>query len=154
MVTSQLLSNWTRWIDVFEQAVADQQCDGLAAYLAADVQYHVTGCPFACSVLGRSAVINGFAQSIANFDAKFDARHWTATNTHLGEPNVVTTTVWGHYQMAGKPDLRFPAMGQWIFDADGKLIAMIDSYDLGSLELQQAFAWLEQHGEGLDPSYL
>ena len=150
-----VLELWGAWYQAFEQCAIDDQWERLGPLLADDVQYRVTGVPFACTLKGRDAVIAGFARSFANFDRRFDKRAHQVIATRVHAPGHIEARIRGVYEKAGLPTLAFPAIGHW--HADGAQIGlMVDVYDPDLLESQTAFAWLEQHGPGLgglDPSY-
>ena len=149
------LSLWRAWYRAFEQSVVDNEWERLAPLLSEDAEYRVVGVPFACTLKGRAAIVNGFRRSLANFDRKFDKRTHIVAGSRVFEPNYVEERIWGIYEKAGLPTLAFPATGIWCFDG-AEIGLMIDVYDVSLQESQDAFAWLAAHGDamgGLDPSY-
>lgn len=150
-----VMTRWRDWCEAFERSVVDDHWSRLVPFLTEDVQYRVTGMPFACVVKGREAVLAGFQKSFDGFDRKFDRRTHQVVGTRVFEPGHVRTRIWSGYEKAGLPKLAFPATGDWHFDGD-RIGLMVDVYDAAEPELGAAFDWLAEHGEamgGLDPSY-
>lgn len=146
---------WDRWYAAFEASAVDDRWERLAPLLAEDVQYRVTGVPFACTLKGRDAVIAGFARSFAGFDRKFDRRTHQVISIREHAPGHLEAEIRGVYEKDGLPPLAFPATGHWHLDGD-RIGLMVDIYDPTLAESQAAFGWLAAHAEtlgGLDPSY-
>ncbi|MGF1454177.1 MAG: hypothetical protein ACFB6R_02235 [Alphaproteobacteria bacterium] len=140
------------WINDFEATVLDDRWERLEPWLMDNVRYIVAGTPFACSLTGRGAVLDGFAKSIRGFDRQFDRRLWLAVGTRSLPPNGVTARIWGQYDKAGLPPLGVPVLGHWFYE-DGRIACMVDLYEEDTAEMAAAYQWLAAHGEGLDPSY-
>jgi hypothetical protein len=147
-----MLEIWQWWVAAFDQSVEDDQWDRLSPFLTDDVIYSVSGVPYACELRGRDAVIAGFAKSIRGFDRHFDERHWYGVGIKLCEPNLITGRAMGRYVMKDKPELYFSASSLWLFRGQ-QLSMMSDIYDTSEVDVMRAFQWLEQYGDGLDPSY-
>jgi hypothetical protein len=150
-----VMARWRDWYEAFEQCAVDDRWDRLAPFLSADVQYRVTGMPYACVLKGVEQVIAGFAKSFEGFDRRFDTRTHQVVGMRVFEPGLITARIWGTYEKDGLPPLAFPATGHWHFDGD-QIGLMVDVYDIAELELAEAFEWLGAHGEaigGLDASY-
>jgi hypothetical protein len=151
-----VLTQWRAWYEAFETSVMDDDWSRLAPFLTEDVQYRVTGLPFACVVRGRDAVLAGFRKSFDGFDRKFDQRSHQVVGTRVFEPGLVRTRIWSGYEKAGLPKLEFAAIGEWHFEGD-RIGLMVDVYDSAEPELGAALNWLDAHGAalgGLDPSYI
>jgi hypothetical protein len=150
-----VIEHWKAFYAAFEASALDQNWARIAPFLTEDVQYRVSGVPFACVIKGRSAVVDGFARSFAGFDTRFDKRTHMVTATRLYPPGHIEANIWGIYEKAGLPVLAFPAIGNWHFDGD-KIGLMVDIYDASLLEIPTSFEWLENHAiamGGLDPTY-
>lgn len=150
---TEMIKTWRAFLDAFNDACTTDEWAQLAPFLTEDVQYRVTGMPFACQIKGRDAVIAGFAKSIRGFDRHFDTRQHEPVAIRISEPDTVTAFAWGRYEKAGLPDVRIAAQGYWHF-AEGKINAMLDIWDVTLMENQQALAWLEKHGGDMDASYV
>jgi hypothetical protein len=148
-----MLEIWKEWVTAFDQSAEDDYWERLAPFLSDDVSYSVSGVPYACELRGRDAVIAGFAKSIRGFDRHFDERHWYGVGIKLCQPNAVTGRSMGRYVMKNKPELYFSASSIWVF-RERQISIMTDIYDTSEADVMQAFQWLEQHGDGLDPNYV
>jgi len=150
-----VMAQWQAWYEAFETSAVDGGWDRLAPFLSEDVQYRVSGMPYACVLKGRERVIDGFRKSFKGFDDKFDRRTHQVVGTRFFEPGHVQARIWGCYETEGVPALAFPTTGHWHFDG-GQIGLMVDVYDSAELEHVAAFEWLAEYGPrlgALDPSY-
>ncbi len=143
---------WSHWIAAFDQSVIDDQWDRLADYLSEDVVYRVTGAPFDCQLRGRDAVIAGFARSVRNFDRRFAQREWSPIGIRIDSSGYVRCHIHSAYHLADGQAIAFEATGHWGF-RDGRIDLMLDFYDSGHYDVQQALAALQQMGDAFDPRY-
>lgn len=148
-----LLTQWRDWLDAFNTACSDDNWDRLGDYLTEDASYRVVGVPFACRIEGRDNVIAGFAKSVRGFDRKFDARRHNIVATRVFDPDMIMGEVWGSYHKADAPPLFVAARGFWQYRFD-KIDLMIDVWDTSLVENAISLAWLAEHGQGLDASYV
>jgi len=149
---AEILTIWRAFLDEFNAACETDDWSKLGPYLTEDVEYQVTGMPFACQLSGRDSVIAGFAKSVRGFDQRFDSRVHEPVGIKLVEPDTVTAIAWGRYEKAGSPDVRIAAHGYWHF-RDEKICRMMDIWDTTLAENRNALAWLAENGEDLDASY-
>lgn len=153
MDACNLIESQRAWIKAFDNAVDTDDWQSLERWVTDDVRYVVSGTPFATSLTGREAVLNGLRRSINNFDNRFDRRIWLPVGTRLRETNTVEVRVWSRYEKAGLPPLTFPALSRFTFR--GELIElMTDTYEGDLVELQEAYAWLAERPGEYDPSYV
>ena len=147
-----MIENWKAWITTFDEAVESSQWESLRPLMLDEVTYTVSGVPFSCHLTGADAVLSGFERSITNFDRHFDQRQWFGVGVREFSPHVITARSMGVYRLGDKPLLHFSAKSFWRFK-DGKIAAMQDCYDLAEGDVQDALAWLAEHGPDLDPRY-
>ena len=149
-----IYDQWRRWIDAFEDAVAQGTWDALDPFVTDDVRYIVSGSPYACDLRGREAVLGGLRRSVERFDLKFERREWRAGAIKVLEPNCIKATVVGTYETAGRPPLRFGVEGVWFFAGD-RICLMTDLYDLSMADMTEALGWLDAHAAdlGVDAAY-
>lgn len=150
--TTEMMDRWYEWIAAFDASTIDDEWVRLAAFLAEDVIYAVTGAPFACELRGRDAVIAGFAKSVRGFDRKFDERRWFGVGLREWAPNAVTGRAMGWYRLGDHPPITFSARSLWLFRGD-RLSMMTDVYDVAEPDVQAALTTLTMLGDGFDPSY-
>jgi hypothetical protein len=146
---------WSKWYRAFEQCAIDGDWMRLKPLMSENMQYRVAGVPFACVLVGPQAICEGFARSFKGFDNRFDRRVHRVVATRLQEPAYLEAWIEGRYEKEGLAPLTFPAIEQVHIDGD-RIGLMVDVYDPSLLEVQAAFAWLEQHGASLgdlDPGY-
>ena len=139
----------------FEKTYADDDWSRLAPYFAEDAKYEVCGGPFACQISGREAIFAGLKKSIDGLDRRCSDRQIEVTEG----PDVQATEV-GHelslgwnvaYHYGDAPRMVLP--GRSVFNiVDGVIVAMRDEYD--DKELESVHAWMLEHGQGLDGSYV
>lgn len=147
-----LIETWRTWVDAFDRCCDDGAWSRLEPLLAPDMRYTVAGAPFACDIVGREAVIAGFARSIANFDSHFAERRWIGVGIREFPPSIVTGRATGWYRLEGQPPLSFSARSVWRFEG-GLLGAIVETYDLAEADNMAALGWLAVHAPQLDPSY-
>lgn len=114
---TDMLTTWDAWYAAFEECAVDRRWERLEPLLAEDARYAVFGVPFACSLKGRAAIIEGFRRSFAGFDQKFDRRTHIVAGSRVTAPGFVEARVWGIYEKQGFPTLAFPADGIWCIEA-------------------------------------
>lgn len=147
-----MIGLWQTWVSAFDACCTDRQWARLVPLLTPDMRYTVAGAPFSCDIVGRDAVIAGFARSIAGFDSHFDERRWIGVGIRESPPNIVSGRATGWYRLGSLPPLSFSAHSVWRFE--GQLLgAITEVYDPAEADVQQAMAWLATNGPGLDPSY-
>ena len=139
----------------FEQTYVDDDWSRLTQYFSEDASYEVRGGPLACDICGREAIFSGLKKSIDGLDRRCTDRQLELTDG----PNTVGTDD-GHevsigwnvsYHYGDAPQLTFP--GRSVFTiADGLIVAMRDEYV--DKEMGSVGAWMLEHGEGLDGSYV
>ena len=150
---SEVLEQWRAWIDAFEATVKDDNWERLKPFLTEDVEYRVMGVPFSTHVRGRDAVVAGLAQSVRHFDRRMDDCRWSPLAIRVDEPGYLRCHILSEYKRGDDWVLAFQAEGHWGF-RDGKIDLMLDFYDPQHIDVQEALAWIHEHGEGLDPRYL
>ena len=139
----------------FEQTYADDDWSRLTQYFSKDANYEVRGGPMACEIPGREAIFIALKKSIDGLDRRCTDRQLELTDG----PDIVGTED-GHeisigwnviYQYGDAPKVTLP--GRSVFYVSGGLIvAMRDEYD--DKKLEGVGAWMLEHGEGLDGSYV
>ena len=139
----------------FEQTYVDDDWSRLTQYFSEGATYEVRGGPFACKISGREAIFTGLKKSIDGLDRRCINRQLELVDG----PNVVGTEN-GHeisigwnviYQYGDAPKMTLP--GRSVFNISGGLIVgMRDEYD--DKKLGSVGAWMVEHGEGLDGSYV
>ncbi len=139
----------------FEKTYEDDDWSRLEKYFPEDATYEVRGGPMACRIAGRDAIFAGLKKSIDGLDRRCSDRKLQLTDgpdvesTATGEQISIGWIV--SYQYRDAPEVDLP--GRSVFTiADGVIVAMRDEYDeslLGELA-----AWMAEHGEGLDGSYV
>lgn len=144
---------WTQWTAAFEQAVARDDWHALGNHLTDDVIYRVMGAPFDCELRGRDAVVAGLAKSVRGFDHRFARRTWTPIGIRIFDSGYVTCRIHAGYHLDEATALHFEATGHWGFRGD-RIALMLDFYDLGQRDVQQALATLATLGEAFDPRYV
>ena len=109
----------------------------------------------ACEISGREAIFAGLKKSIDGLDRRSTDRKLELTDG----PDIVGTDGgdelsigWNAiYQYGDAPKVTLP--GRSVFKiADGVIVAMRDEYDDNALG--DFGAWMLEHGEGLDGSYV
>ena len=139
----------------FEQTYVDDNWSRLTPFFSEDATYAVRGGPFACEISGRDAIFSGLKKSIDGLDRRSGERKLELTDG----PNVVASGAGEElsagwrviYQFGDKPQLVLP--GRSVFKVvGGVIVAMRDEYD--DQELVEVGAWMLEHGEGLDGSYV
>ena len=139
----------------FEQTYVDDNWSRLTPFFSEDATYAVRGGPFACEISGREAIFSGLKKSIDGLDRRSAERKLELTDG----PNVVASGAGEElsagwrviYQFGDTPQLVLP--GRSVFKVvGGVIVAMRDEYD--DQELVEVGAWMLEHGEGLDGSYV
>ncbi|HEX4870916.1 MAG TPA: nuclear transport factor 2 family protein [Nevskiaceae bacterium] len=148
------IADYRRWFAAFEACVADDQWGRLEALLDPDAVYEVHGLPTPQRVVGRAAVIAGFARSIRGFDRRLAQRFQQCTATRGDGPDRVLAYTYTRYEHPGLPSLGFPCReeSQW---REGRLWRLTNTYEPQWVETAELFDWFGRHGPalGLDPSY-
>jgi hypothetical protein len=147
-----LIESWQAWVDAFDNCCADAQWSRLEPLIAPDMRYTVAGVPFACDIVGREAVIAGFARSIAGFDRHFAERRWIGVGIREFPPTIVSGRATGWYRLDAASTLSFSARSVWRFE-DGRLGAIVETYDLAEADNVAALGWLGANAPHLDPGY-
>lgn len=147
-----MITRWREWIAAFDRACDDDDWDRLVPFLTDDVIYAVTGAPFACEIRGRDEVIAGFAQSIRNFDRRFDERRWYGVGIRSFEPNAITGRATGWYRLGDAEPITFSAQSLWLFRGD-RLSVMTDVYDTQEHDVLLTLERLAELGLDADPTY-
>lgn len=139
----------------FEETYGDDDWSRLVPFFHEDASYEVRGGPFACQISGREAILAGLKKSIDGFDRRFSERQIELTHgpesIEKGDGREVSIQWEVAYQYRDAPKVVIP--GRSVFKiTDGRIVAMRDEYDDTALE--PLGAWMLQHGEGLDGSYV
>ena len=139
----------------FEETYVDDDWSRLAPFFAEDASYEVRGGPLACKIAGREAIFAGLKKSIDGLDRRCSDRKIDITHG----PEVISTDE-GHelnigwhvsYQYGDAPRAGFS--GRSVVNiADGVIVALRDEYR--DEEMETFGAWMLEHGEGLDGSYV
>ena len=151
----QAVQVFVDYATAFEETYADDDWSRLTPYFAEDATYEVRGGPMACQISGRDAIFAGLKKSIDGLDRRSAERR-----LELTEGPEVSAAAQGQevrigwlvtYRFGEAPEMELP--GRSVFTvADGVIVAMRDEYDdqqLGGVE-----AWMQEHGTGLDGSYV
>jgi SnoaL-like domain len=151
----QATSVFMDYAAAFEQTYVDDDWSRLAQFFAEGATYEVRGGPLACEISGREAIFAGLKKSIDGLDRRCEDRQLELNDG----PNVVATEN-GHeisvgwnviYQYKDAPKVTLP--GRSVFNiSDGLIVAMRDEYD--DKQMESVGAWMAEHGEGLDGSYI
>jgi hypothetical protein len=151
----QALQVFMNYAAAFEQTYVDDDWSRLTPFFTEDATYEVLGGPLACKIAGREDIFSGLKKSIDGLDRRCTDRQLELTDG----PNIVGTDN-GHelsigwnvsYLFGDAPQLTLP--GRSVFTiANGVIVAMRDEYD--DKEMGAVGAWMHEHGEGLDGSYV
>jgi hypothetical protein len=139
----------------FEQTYVDDDWLRLTPFFSKDASYEVRGGPLACKISGREAIFAGLKKSIDGLDRRCADRKIELTDG----PEVVTTDAgqtvslgWRvDYQYKDAPPAGFPGRSV-VTILGGVIVALRDEYD--DEEMERFSAWMREHGEGLDGSYV
>jgi hypothetical protein len=139
----------------FERTYVDDDWSRLAQYFPEDATYEVRGGPLACEISGREEIFAGLKKSIDGLDRRCSDRQLEVVDgPHIAETGAGQEVSVGWnviYQYGEAPTFTLP--GRSVFTiANGLIVAMRDEYD--DKEMESVGAWLLEHGEGLDGSYV
>jgi hypothetical protein len=151
----QALQVFMDYAAAFEETFTDDDWSRLTPFFPEGVTYEVRGGPLACKIVGREEVFAGLKKSLDGLDRRCTDRKLEL----MDGPNIVDTgdgsevsLGWNViYQYKEAPKMTLP--GRSVFNiANGVIVAMRDEYD--DEEMEAVGAWLLEHGEGLDGSYV
>jgi len=139
----------------FEQTYVDDDWLRLTPFFSQDASYEVQGGPLACQISGREAILAGLRKSIDGLDRQCSDRKIELTDG----PEVVTTDAGQTVSLGWRIDYQYkdaPRVGfagrSVVTILDGVIVALKDEYE--DEEMERLSAWMREHGEGLDGSYV
>jgi len=139
----------------FEETYRDDSWSRLERYIAEDATYEVLGGPMACSIEGRDAIFRGIKKSLDGLDRRSDERRITllgGPETHRDADGDRVLLRWEvGYDFPGLPPISFAGETSATV-ADGRIIRLVDEYS--DAEGEKMVAWLAEHGQELDASYV
>jgi hypothetical protein len=151
MTTPNALERFAAYAADFEKTYADDDWTRLEPYFRPDAVYAVgPGLIEPCTLRGRDAVLRGIKRSLDGFDRTFDSREIVPLGAPATEGRSVSVTARVVYGKAGLPPLSFELTETVVFDDDGLIVEMRDTYPAGQTDAE---AWMVAHGAGLDARY-
>jgi len=144
-----------KYAAAFEETYRDDDWARLEGYFAEEATYEVRGGPMACEIAGRDAIFRGIKKSLDGLDRRSDARRITL----LGGPETqrdadgdrVTLRWEVGYDFPGLPPITFAGETAATV-ADDRIVRLVDEYS--EAEGEKMTAWLAEHGQELDASYV
>ena len=151
----QALQVFMDYAAAFEETYIDDDWTRLLQYFPEDASYEVRGGPMACQISGREAVFAGLKKSLDGLDRRSLQRQLEVTDgphvASTGDGSEVSLGWNVIYHFKEAPEMTLP--GRSVFNiANGVIVAMRDEYD--DSELAAVAAWMREHGQGLDGSYV
>ncbi len=143
------------YANAFEQTYVDDDWTRLAHFFAEDAVYEVRGGPMACRLSGRDAVFAGMKKSLDGLDRRCDERHIELVDG----PQVSDTDNGGEvilhwrirYQYGDAPPASFAGTTVTTV-SNGVITELRDEYT--DADLEGFVRWTQDHGQGLDGSYV
>jgi ketosteroid isomerase-like protein len=135
---------------VFEQAYVNGDWRALAPFFDDDVIYEVMNMPFHCVIRGRDAFLAGLRRSVERFD-KHCIRTIGIDPSIREEGDNVIVYSGMRFERQGAPPVS-SRLWEIATYRDGRIARMVDLYDAGAAE--EFARWMDDWGEGLDPSYV
>lgn len=144
-------ARFVRFAMDFEAALHSDDWQAVEQHFAPDACYEVRNMgPAPERMEGRGEIIRGFRRSLDGFDRQLE-RKVRVVEGPVEQGDCVRFVWVGDYRRAGAPPLVISARQCVRFKA-GLIVELVDDYLPGYGEA--AGAWLAEHGEGLNPSYL
>ena len=142
LTDEQRLSRFHAYAAAFEAAFDSDDWTVLAPFFTEDASNELNG----MRVEGRSAVLQGFRDSVAMFDRRFDGRALRFVEGPVVEDGVVRLKAVVRYERRGLPALE--VIGEeWFHFAGDRIQRHVDQV----LNLDEVMGYLAQHGEALRP---
>jgi len=141
-IDDQLLSRFHAYAAAFEAAFASDDWSVLAPFFTEDAANELNG----ARVDGRSAVLQGFRDSVGMFDRRFDRRALRFVEGPVVEDGVVHLKAVVRYERRGLPALEV-AGEEWFHFAGDRIQRHVDQV----LNLDEVMTYLAQHNDALRP---
>lgn len=147
-----LLARFAEYAAAFEKTYADDDWSRLDAFVSPDVVYRVVGSPgWDCKVEGRANVYAAIKRFLDGFDRRLERRVSAGPAAPIVDDRSVRVAGQAAYRRGDSEELVLEIELATEF-RDGMIVGLSDLYSVANQGRTRA--WLERHGEGLDPSYV
>lgn len=143
-------SRFMEYAQDFEKTYLDDDWSRLEKHFAPDATYEVKPDPFTCRLVGPSAIFCGIKKSVDNFDRKCRERIVELTSVPVVDGEQVSVDWQVTYRREGAPGEMLLLGRSTARVRDGVIASLADELAL----TPEAGAWLAQHGQDMDGSYV